>query len=131
MDDSSGLLKGYCLRAKSESGHVVMNYIKQAANQFDKYVKSVRNDGAKAFATNLLKEFYADHDIEHQVTVPYAHQTNSTAERNIRSIVTMGRSMLYHARLSKSSPESFVLMSTGLETALQSSIPKRFKMSST
>jgi hypothetical protein len=102
VDASSGLLKGFCLKAKSESGELIMNYIKQVANQFDKHVKFVRNDGAKEFATNVIKDFYADHGIEHQVTVRYAHQTNSTAERNIRSIVTMGRSMLHHARLNKS-----------------------------
>ena len=62
----------------------------------------MRNDGAKEFATNLLKEFYADHGIEHQVTAPYAPQTKSTVERNISSTVTMGRSMLYHARFNKS-----------------------------
>ena len=103
VDESSGLLKGYCLRAKSESPGLIINYIKQVANQFGKAVKFVRNDGPKEFGTTELKDFYADHGIEHQVTVRYAHQTNSTAERNIRSIVTMGRSMLHHARLNKSS----------------------------
>ncbi|KAG2758966.1 hypothetical protein Pcac1_g28954 [Phytophthora cactorum] len=34
-------------------------------------------------------------------TVPYAHQTNGTAERAIRTIVTIGRSMLHHAKLDK------------------------------
>ena len=36
------------------------------------------------------------------MTVPYAHQTNGTVERAIRSIVTIGRSMLHYACLDKS-----------------------------
>lgn len=102
VDEASGLIQGHCLEYKSESGALIMKFIKQVANQFDRRVKFVRHDGAKEFATNDLKAFYTDRGIEPQVTVPYAHQTNSTAERNIRSIVTMGRSMLHHARLDKS-----------------------------
>ncbi|KAG3046773.1 hypothetical protein PC122_g24260 [Phytophthora cactorum] len=50
---------------------------------------------------NSLKAFYEDEGIEQQTTVPYAHQTNGTAERAIRTIVTIGRSMLHHAKLDK------------------------------
>ena len=42
-----------------------------------------------------------DQGIEQQVTVPYAHQTNGTAERAVRTIVTIGRSMLHYAKLDK------------------------------
>ncbi|KAG2759166.1 hypothetical protein PC111_g25392 [Phytophthora cactorum] len=69
--------------------------------QFGKKVKFVRHDGAREFATNSLKAFYEDEGIEQQTTVPYAHQTNGTAERAIRTIVTIGRSMLHHAKLDK------------------------------
>ena len=33
--------------------------------------------------------------------MPYAHQTNGTAERAIRTFVTIGRSMLHYAKLEK------------------------------
>uniref|UniRef100_A0AAV1UF45 Integrase catalytic domain-containing protein n=1 Tax=Peronospora matthiolae TaxID=2874970 RepID=A0AAV1UF45_9STRA len=69
--------------------------------QFCKKVKFVRHDGAREFATNSLQLFYKDEGIEQQTTVPYAHQTNGTAERAIRTIVTIGRSMLHHAKLDK------------------------------
>uniref|UniRef100_A0AAV1TSR5 Integrase catalytic domain-containing protein n=1 Tax=Peronospora matthiolae TaxID=2874970 RepID=A0AAV1TSR5_9STRA len=69
--------------------------------QFSKKVKFVRHDGAREFATNSLQLFYEDEGIEQQTTVPYAHQTNGTAERAIRTIVTIGRSMFHHAKLDK------------------------------
>ena len=43
--------------------------------------------------------FYEEKGIEQHVTVSNAHQINGTAERAICTIVTIGRSMLQHARL--------------------------------
>uniref|UniRef100_K3WYJ4 Integrase catalytic domain-containing protein n=1 Tax=Globisporangium ultimum (strain ATCC 200006 / CBS 805.95 / DAOM BR144) TaxID=431595 RepID=K3WYJ4_GLOUD len=101
VDEASGLMKGFCLRNKSESEELIKNFIVKVENQFAKKVKFVRHDGAKEFATKPIKSFYAQRGIEQQVTVPYAHQTNGTAECAIRSIVTIGRSMLHHVGLDK------------------------------
>uniref|UniRef100_A0AAV1TK72 Integrase catalytic domain-containing protein n=1 Tax=Peronospora matthiolae TaxID=2874970 RepID=A0AAV1TK72_9STRA len=99
VDESSGCMKGFSLRAKSDSEECIKKYIMAVQTQFDYKVKFVRHDGARQFAANSLKAFYDDQGIEQQVTVPYAHQTNGTAERAIRTIVTIGRSMLHYAKL--------------------------------
>ncbi|KAG2964949.1 hypothetical protein PC120_g27310 [Phytophthora cactorum] len=104
VDEASGCMKGFCLRAKSESEDcikTIKTYIMKVQKQFGKKVKFVRHDGAREFATNSLKDFYKDEGIKQQTTVPYAHQTNGTAERAIQTIVTIGRSMLHHAKLDK------------------------------
>ncbi|KAG2812911.1 Retrovirus-related Pol polyprotein from transposon TNT 1-94 [Phytophthora cactorum] len=101
VDEASGCMKGFCLRAKSESEDCIKTYIMKVQTQFGKKVKFVRHDGARGFATNSLKAFYKDEGIEQQTTVPYAHQTNGTAERAIRTIVTIDRSMLHHAKMDK------------------------------
>ena len=101
VDEASGCTKNFFLKAKSESEQHLKNYIMMVQTQFNKKVKCVRHDGAREFATNSLQAFYEDQGIEQQTTVPYAHQTNGTAERAIRTIVTIGRSMLHHARLEK------------------------------
>ena len=101
VDESSGCMKVFCLHARSESEDRVKKYIIIIQTQFNKKVKFVRHDGSREFATTLLKAFYDDQGIEQQFTVPYAHQTNGTAERAIRTIVTIGRSMLHYAKLDK------------------------------
>uniref|UniRef100_A0AAV1TY31 Integrase catalytic domain-containing protein n=1 Tax=Peronospora matthiolae TaxID=2874970 RepID=A0AAV1TY31_9STRA len=101
VNEASGCMKGFCLRVKSESENYITRYITMVQAQFDKKVKLVRHDGAREFATNSLQEFYEDEGIEQQTTVPHAHQTNGTAELAIRTIVTIGRSMLYYAKLEK------------------------------
>ncbi|KAG4039410.1 hypothetical protein PC123_g25040 [Phytophthora cactorum] len=101
VNEASRYMKGFCLHAKSESEECLKNYIMKVQTQFGKRVKFVRHDGAREFATKSLKAFYEDQGIEQQTTVPYAHQINGTAERAIRTIVTIGRSMLRHAKLDK------------------------------
>uniref|UniRef100_A0AAV1VHN2 Integrase catalytic domain-containing protein n=1 Tax=Peronospora matthiolae TaxID=2874970 RepID=A0AAV1VHN2_9STRA len=101
VDEASGCMKGFCLRSKSESEDCIKNHIIKIQTQFGTKIKFVRHDGAHEFATNSIKTFYEDHGIKQQVTVPYAHQTNGTAERAIRTIVTIGRSLLHHAKLEK------------------------------
>uniref|UniRef100_H3H3U4 Integrase catalytic domain-containing protein n=1 Tax=Phytophthora ramorum TaxID=164328 RepID=H3H3U4_PHYRM len=88
VDEASGCMKGFCLHAKSESEDCIKTYVTKVQTQFGKKVKFVRHDGALE-------------GIEQQTTVSYAHQTNGTAERAIQTIVTIGRSMLHHAKLDK------------------------------
>uniref|UniRef100_H3GC12 Integrase catalytic domain-containing protein n=1 Tax=Phytophthora ramorum TaxID=164328 RepID=H3GC12_PHYRM len=101
VDEASGCMKRFCLRTKSESEDCIKTYVTKVQTQFGKKVKFVRHDGAREFATNSLKASYEVEGIEQQTTVPYAHQANGTAERAIRTIVTIGRSMLHHAKLDK------------------------------
>ncbi|KAG3017794.1 hypothetical protein PC121_g25029 [Phytophthora cactorum] len=68
VDEASGCMKGFCLRAKSESEDCIKTYIMKVQTQFGKKVKFVRHDGAREFATNSLKAFYQDEGIEQQTT---------------------------------------------------------------
>uniref|UniRef100_A0AAV1TI36 Integrase catalytic domain-containing protein n=1 Tax=Peronospora matthiolae TaxID=2874970 RepID=A0AAV1TI36_9STRA len=101
VDEGSGCMKDFSLRANSDSEECIKKYIVAVQTQFDYKVKFVRHDGARESVANSLKAFYDDQRIEQQVTVPYAYQTNGTAERAIRTIVTIGRSMLHYAKLDK------------------------------
>ena len=101
LDEASGCMKSFCLHAKLESEDNVKKYIKMVQTQFGKKVKFVRHDGAREFATNSLRTFYEKEGIEQQTTVSYAHEANGTAERAFRTIVTIGHSMLHHAKMDK------------------------------
>ncbi|OWZ10647.1 Copia protein [Phytophthora megakarya] len=81
-DETSGCMSGLCLRAKSKSKGCLLKFITK-------------------FATKSLKTLYDDHSIDAQPTVPFAHQTNASAERANQTIVTIGRSMLHYAGVDK------------------------------
>lgn len=101
VDEANECMKCFWLQAKSEREVCVKKYIMMLQTQFSMRVKFVRHDGDREFSTSSRKAFYKKEGIEKQTTVPYAHQTNGKAERAIRTIVTIVRSMLYHANLDK------------------------------
>lgn len=73
VDEGSRCMKGFSLRAKSDSEECIKKYITAVQTQFEYNVKFIRHDGAREFATASLKAFHADRGIEQQVTVLYAH----------------------------------------------------------
>uniref|UniRef100_A0AAV1V0R7 Integrase catalytic domain-containing protein n=1 Tax=Peronospora matthiolae TaxID=2874970 RepID=A0AAV1V0R7_9STRA len=68
VDEGSGCMKSFSLRANSDSEECIKKYIMAVQTQFDYKVKFVRHDGAREFAANSLKAFYDDQGIEQQVT---------------------------------------------------------------
>ncbi|KAG2968497.1 hypothetical protein PC120_g26814 [Phytophthora cactorum] len=66
VDEASKCMKGFCLRAKSESEDCIKTYIMKVQTQFGKKVKFVRHDGAREFATNSLKALMECMDLGHR-----------------------------------------------------------------
>ncbi|KAG2956253.1 hypothetical protein PC120_g28742 [Phytophthora cactorum] len=89
VDEASGCMKGFCLRAKSESEDCIKTYIMKVQKQFGKKVKFVRHDGAREFATNSLKDFYEDEVIE-QHDGRYGSWTRSLYEAEGGTSQTVG-----------------------------------------
>ena len=50
-------MKGFSLRAKSDSEECIKKYIATVQTQFEYKVKFIRHDGAREFATTSLKAF--------------------------------------------------------------------------
>ncbi|KAG2760792.1 hypothetical protein Pcac1_g27314 [Phytophthora cactorum] len=103
VDEASGCHEGFLSACQSRRAKTASRtYIMKVQTKFGKKVKFCGGmTELVSLATNSLKAFYQDEGIEQQTTVPYAHQTNGTSERAIRTIVTIGRSMLHHAKLDK------------------------------
>uniref|UniRef100_A0AAV1VMS8 Reverse transcriptase Ty1/copia-type domain-containing protein n=3 Tax=Peronospora matthiolae TaxID=2874970 RepID=A0AAV1VMS8_9STRA len=58
VDEGSGCMKGFSLRANSDSEECIKKYILAVQTQFDYKVKFVRHDGARESVANSLKAFY-------------------------------------------------------------------------
>ena len=85
VDEGSGCMKGFCLRAKSESEECIRKYIMAVQTQFDRKVRFVRHDGAREYATASLKAFYEDQCIQQQVKSRIHTRTKRMARQNARS----------------------------------------------
>jgi len=101
VDDYSGLMRCVLPVTQVWKPKFADWVCKSLEKQFNIRLNSIRCDDAKEFATKEIKAFCRENGISRQVTVPYAHQTKGTAERYIRTVVTMVRAMLHHACLPK------------------------------
>ncbi|CAI5708930.1 unnamed protein product [Hyaloperonospora brassicae] len=66
VDEASGCMKGFCLRAKSEIEDCVKSYILKIETQFGKKVKFVRHDGAPAMTAIYIKNRLPSPKILHK-----------------------------------------------------------------
>uniref|UniRef100_A0AAV1TTW8 Integrase catalytic domain-containing protein n=2 Tax=Peronospora matthiolae TaxID=2874970 RepID=A0AAV1TTW8_9STRA len=78
VDEGSGCMKGFSLRAKSDSEECIKKYIMAVQTQFNYKVKFIRHDGARKFSTGLLKAFYDDQGSK----LPFHMRIRPTARRN-------------------------------------------------
>ncbi|KAE8251015.1 hypothetical protein A4X13_0g4198 [Tilletia indica] len=83
--DAIKSLKAFCLQASTRLPHLP--------------ISRVRSDGALEFKSLELHEFWLDRGVTHEVTPRYSPQSNGVAERNIRTITEMTRTMLIAANL--------------------------------
>ncbi|KAE8224207.1 hypothetical protein CF319_g2861 [Tilletia indica] len=65
----------------------------------DKPVSSIRSDGALELGTQGLQEYWREHGVKHEPSPRYSPQSNGVAERAVRTITEMTRTMLIAADL--------------------------------
>ena len=94
-DDFSKFTKIYFLRHKSEVIEKLRTFCLEVEKQFNDKIKEIHSDGGKEFKNKEVKEFLRSQGIKHTINVPYTPEQNGVAERENRTIVEAGRSMLY------------------------------------
>ena len=78
-------------------------YKAEAENQLVKKIKILRSNREGEYTSNDMIEFCQEHDIIHEVTVPYTSQSNGVVEWKNRTLMDMVNCML----LSSGAPEIF------------------------
>ena len=66
-------------------------------NQLDKSIKALRTNRGHEYLSEQFKEFCDEKGIARQLTMPYTLQQNGVAERRIRTLLEMVRSMMVQA----------------------------------
>lgn len=101
IDDYSRYCKLYLLKYKSEVFDKFQEYLELVKNQHGRYPKVIRSDRGKEYVNRRIKCLLKEKGIELQLTTPYNPPQNGVAERKNRSLVEMGRCMLFDANMEK------------------------------
>lgn len=99
VDDYSRLVMVHTLKAKSEAYEYLVASINLTENSLNTSVKTIRSDRGGEFGSNNLHNFLAAKGITHQQPPAESSPQNGVAERFIRTISGLARSMILAAGL--------------------------------
>jgi hypothetical protein len=95
VDDYTSLLAVYFLKTKDEAAAVINNhftFIKASGH----CPLRARSDNAAEYKGQEMNKVFSSHGVHHEFSTPYTPQQNGRAERQIRTVVEMARSLLSH-----------------------------------
>jgi transposase InsO family protein len=94
IDDYSRLTWVSFLKEKDESFEKFKIFKDLTKTQTGKRLKVVRSDRGGDFMSRDFKEFYDEHGIKREYTIPRNPQQNGVVERKNRTVHEMARSMM-------------------------------------
>ena len=100
-DGYSGYRVVSMLTHKSQVLEKLKLFCNQLENETGNRVKTIRSDNGTEYLSNESKRFFESKGIRHELTVPYTPEQNGFSERDMRTIVEMGRTMLHNKSLTK------------------------------
>jgi hypothetical protein len=83
----------YFLRAKSEALGHYMEYDAHTFTKHDRPIKALCTDGGGEFTSHAFEGFLKERGTEHLLTIPRVSNNNATAERYMRTLLDMGRTL--------------------------------------
>nr|GEW43727.1 retrotransposon protein, putative, unclassified [Tanacetum cinerariifolium] len=91
---ASCLVRFIFLKSKDETTPIFKDFIRQAENQFNHKVKTIRSDNGTKFKNNKLIEFYGLKGIKREYSNARTPQQNGVAGRKNRTLIEAARTML-------------------------------------
>ena len=85
--------------SKSETFSTLSNFFAYVRTQFGITIKSVQCDNGREFNNSQARTFFLSHGVALRMSCPYTSQQNRKAERSIRTINNILRSLLFQASL--------------------------------
>ena len=87
------------MKHRSELLQVYSNFAKMVETQFSKRIKIFRSDNALEYTQYAFQAILHSYDTVHHLTCPGISQQNGRAERKLRHILDIVRSLLLSAKV--------------------------------
>jgi len=127
LDDCSHYLWTFPLKLKSDAFPTIAHFFALVSTQFGTTIKAVQCDNGREFDNSSSRTFFLTHGVHLCMSCPYTSAQNGKAERIIRSINNVTRSLLFQASL----PPSFWVEAMQTATYLINILPTKTLSSST
>lgn len=99
LDDYTHFLWTFPLRAKSNTCDTLLRLFKFIHTQFGVVIPCLQSDNGGEFHTTPLRAFFSSNGISFCLTCPHTSAQNGKAERLIRTINDVVRTLLFQAKL--------------------------------
>jgi hypothetical protein len=99
LDDFTHYLWTFPLRHKSDTYSTLTNFFAYASTQFGAIVKSLQCDNGGEFDNTTSRLYFLSKGMHLRMSCPHTSQQNGKAERAIRTINNMVRSLLFQASM--------------------------------
>ena len=100
IDDFSSYTFVYFLKSKSDVLAKFKEFVLLMENLTEKKVKTLRSDNGGEYTSIEFQQFYTEHGINRELTVPMTPEQNGKAERMNRTLIESTRAMLHRAKMS-------------------------------
>lgn len=99
LDDFTHYLWTYPLRQKSEAFSLLSNFRAYVATEFSLSLQAIQCDNGREFDNRALQELSVKHGILLRFSCPYTSPQNGKAERIIRTVNDIVRTLLFQASM--------------------------------
>lgn len=99
LDDLTNFLWTFPISKKSQVFSVFSNFAQHIKTQFERTIKTFQCDNGKEYVNASFQNFFDENGMVFRLSCPYTSSQNGKAERKIRTINNMVRTLLAHASL--------------------------------
>ena len=121
LDDFSNYLWTFPISKKSDVFSIFTTFQAFIQTQFERPVKNIQCDNGKEFDNGPFRDYCAKNGMSFRFSCPYTSSQNGKAERKIRTINNMIRTLMTHASI----PPSFWHHALAMATYLLNILPSK------
>lgn len=127
LDDYSHYVWTFPLHLKSDTFATLTHFFAYVRSQFGAAVKAIQCDNGREFDNSTSRSFFLTNGIHPHMSCPYTSSQNGRAERMIRTINNVVRSLLFQACM----PPSYWVEALHVATHVLNILPTKTLQSST
>ena len=121
LDDYSKFLWTFPIAKKSQVKQLFISFHALVKTQFERNIKSFQCDNGTEYINGTLEQFFDYHGLVFRLSCPHTSSQNGKAERHIKSINNIIRTILAHASM----PPSFWHHALSMATYLLNILPSK------